>query len=111
MFQNTRTNIQALLEIIRIYSYKHITSKSNFKEVIWKMGFSKEVVMDALKFTENNYADACKFLMRTHKKNYNDGLLKDSPMLNALIISPHIQLSFASPKIFIGKLLMLKILY
>lgn len=100
--QRTKKNIQALLEIIRIYSYKHITTKSNLKEVIWNMGFSKQVVKDALKVTENNYADACKWLMRTHD-NYNDGLLKDSPILKALIISPHIQLSFSSPKIFIGK--------
>lgn len=65
------------------------------------MGFSKKDVTDALQTNENNYADACKWLMRTHN-NYNDGLLKDSPMLKALIISPHIQLSFSSPKIFIG---------
>lgn len=58
---------------------------------------------EALRVTENNYANACNYLMRTHK-NYNDGLLKDSPMLQALITSPHIQLSFSSPKIFIGKL-------
>lgn len=70
------------------------------------MGFSKEDVINALKFTGNNYADACKLLMRTHN-NYNDGLLKDSPMLKALIISPHIQLSFSSPKIFIGNILSL----
>lgn len=70
------------------------------------MGFSKEDVADALKFTGNDYADACKLLMRAHN-NYNDGLLKDSPMLKALIISPHIQLSFSSPKIFIGNILSL----
>ncbi len=66
------------------------------------MGFSKDDVKDALKQNDNNYANACKWLMHTHK-NHNDGLLKDSPMLKALTISPHIQLSFSSPKIFIGK--------
>ncbi|KAJ6647276.1 Ubiquitin-associated domain-containing protein 1 [Pseudolycoriella hygida] len=101
--KSTKKNIEALLEIIRIYSYKHITTKSNLKEVIWNMGFSKQDVANALEITENNYVDACKRLMRIHNK-YNDGLLKDSPMLQALITSPHIQLSFSNPKIFIAYL-------
>ncbi|XP_037033085.1 ubiquitin-associated domain-containing protein 1-like [Bradysia coprophila] len=99
--ESTKRNIEALLEIIRIYAYKHVTTKSNLKEIIWKMGFSKDDVEDALKVAENNYVDACRWLMRTNN-NYNDGLLKDSPMLKALITSPHIQLSFSSPKIFIA---------
>jgi len=56
-FNNTKTpreNIEALLEIIRIYSARDIPASNEMIASITEMGFSEAEAREALKATRNN---------------------------------------------------------
>lgn len=76
-------------------------------QLIIDMGFDEAMAREALKATKNNQSDACEWLVGNRKKlpetEQTDGLPADSPILKALLGSPHVQLSLSSPKMFLGE--------
>lgn len=76
-------------------------------QLIIDMGFDETMAREALKATKNNQSDACEWLVGNRSKlnenEQNDGLPSDSPILKALLGSPHVQLSLSSPKMFLGE--------
>lgn len=110
-FTNNATikdNIESLLEIIRIYCQRDLPPPAEMIQFIVGMGFDEATAYEALKITKNHQSNACEWLVgdrsKIHQFEQNDGLPTDSPILAALLTSPHIQLSLSNPKIFIGKL-------
>lgn len=77
------------------------------------MGFDEATAREALKITKNHQSNACEWLVgdrcKINKYEQSDGLPNDSPILAALLSSPHVQLSLSNPKIFIGNLLITSI--
>lgn len=77
--------------------------------LIRDMGFAEKDVIAALKLTKNNHSAACDWLIGNRTKTQHEmdddanGLAMDSPILQALLRSSHVQLSLSNPKIFIGK--------
>lgn len=75
--------------------------------LIKDMGFPESDVIEALKITKNNHSAACDWLIgnrtKTELNGAANGLPLDSPILRALLRSPHVQLSLSNPKMFIGK--------
>lgn len=104
-----KDNIESLLEIIRIYYQRDLPPSAEMIQFIVGMGFDEATAYEALKITKNHQSNACEWLVgdRTKINQYeqNDGLPSDSPILAALLTSPHIQLSLSNPKIFMGKML------
>lgn len=112
-------NIAALLAIVRIYCRMEIPPPDHMVRLIKDMGFDEPDVIDALKITKNNYSAACDWLignratLTLHQRrngtgsgssvsNGLDGLPSDSPILQALLSSPNVQMSLSNPKIFLG---------
>ena len=102
-----KENIEALLEIIQIYCQREIPPPSDMIQLIIDMGFDETAAREALKITKNNQSAACEWLVgnrsKIHMTQHVDGLPDDSPILKALLGSPHVQLSLSSPKMFIGE--------
>lgn len=102
-----KDNIEALLEIIRIYCQRDLVPPPEMVQFIVAMGFDEMSAREALKLTKNHQTNACAWLVGDRSKvnqiEQCDGLASDSPILAALLNSPHVQLSFSNPKIFIGK--------
>lgn len=76
-------------------------------QALLEMGFEKDAILDALKQTKNNEAAACEWLVGNRNPSITelrDGLSSDSPVLQALLNSPHVQMSLRNPKMFVGKL-------
>lgn len=100
-------NIESLLEIIKIYCQREIPPPSEMIQLIIDMGFDEATARQALSATKNNQAAACEWLVGSRIKIYmaeqTDGLPNDSPILMALLASPHVQLSLSNPKMFLGK--------
>lgn len=104
---STIDNIEALLEIIKIHCQRDIPPSPEMVQLIIDMGFDEAMAREALRATKNNQAAACEWLVGNRTKIYmaeqTDGLPADSPILMALLASPHVQLSLSNPKIFLGK--------
>lgn len=102
-----KDNIESLLEIIRIYCQRDLPPPPEMIQFIVAMGFDEATAREALKITRNHQTNACEWLVGDRSKinqfEQNDGLPCDSPILTALLSSPHVQLSLSNPKIFIGK--------
>lgn len=102
-----RDNVESLLEIVRIYCQQDLPPPPEMVQFIVGMGFDEATARDALKITKNHQSNACEWLVGDRSKinqfEQSDGLPHDSPILTALLTSPHIQLSFSNPKMFIGK--------
>lgn len=75
--------------------------------LIIDMGFDEASAREALRASKNHQSYACEWLVGNRSKFYQteqiDGLPLDSPILAALLGSPHVQMSLSSPKMFIGK--------
>lgn len=86
-----------------------------------EMGFMESDARVALRTTRNNYTAACEWLTTNCNSKTNqvdcttngaslsqllvkcaDGLSHDSPILKALMISPHVQMSLSNPQTFIA---------
>lgn len=97
-----------MLEIIRIYCQRDLPAPPEMVQFIVGMGFDEATAREALKVTKNHQSNACEWLVGDRSKinqyEQNDGLPNDSPILAALLSSPHVQLSLSNPKIFIGEL-------
>lgn len=95
-----------MLEIIRIYCQRDLPPPPEMVQFIVGMGFDEVTAREALKITRNHQGNACEWLVGDRSKinqfEQNDGLPCDSPILTALLSSPHVQLSLSNPKIFIG---------
>lgn len=104
-----KDNIESLLEIIRIYCQRVLPPPTEMIQFIVGMGFDEATAYEALKITKNHQSNACEWLVGDRSKinqfEQSDGLPNDSPILAALLSSPHIQLSLSNPKIFIGELI------
>lgn len=102
-----KDNVESLLEIVRIYCQQDLPPPPAMINFIVGMGFDEATAREALKITKNNQSNACEWLIGDRSKinqfEQNDGLPNDSPILTALLSSPHIQLSLSNPKMFIGK--------
>lgn len=76
-------------------------------QLITDMGFDEATAREALRVAKNRQSYACEWLIgnrsKIHQAEQCDGLPNDSPILKALLSSPHVQLSLSSPKMFIGK--------
>lgn len=114
-FTNNTTvkdNIESLLEIIRIYCQRDRPPPPEMVQFIVGMGFDEAAAREALKITRNHQTNACEWLVGDRSKinqvEQNDGLPSDSPILVALLSSPHVQLSLSNPKIFIAYLSILE---
>lgn len=107
--QISRRNIDALLRIIRVYCHMDVPPQPDMIRLIRDMGFAEKDVIAALKLTKNNHSAACDWLIGNRTKTQHEidddanGLAMDSPILQALLRSSHVQLSLSNPKIFIGK--------
>lgn len=102
---NTTDNIESLLEIIRIYGQRDAPPSTEIVQLFVDMGFDETTAREALRVTGNQHTLACEWLVGNRSKTAFervDGLPIDSPILNTLLDSPHIQLSLSSPKIFFG---------
>lgn len=75
--------------------------------LIIDMGFDEASAREALRASKNHQSYACEWLVgnrsKIHQTEQIDGLPLDSPILKALLASPHVQMSLSSPKMFIGK--------
>lgn len=75
--------------------------------LIIDMGFDEASAREALRASKNHQSHACEWLVgnrtKIHQSEQIDGLPQDSPILKALLGSPHVQMSLSSPKMFIGK--------
>lgn len=102
-----KDNIESLLEIIRIHCQRDLPPPPEMVQFIVGMGFDEATAREALKITKNHQTNACEWLVGDRTKinqfEQSDGLPSDSPILSALLSSPHVQLSLSNPKIFIGK--------
>lgn len=102
-----KDNVESLLEIIRIYCQRDLPPPPEMIQFIVGMGFDEATAREALKITKNHQSNACEWLVGDRSKinqyEQSDGLPSDSPILAALLCSPHVQLSLSNPKIFIGK--------
>lgn len=108
LLQNTiKDNIESLLEIIRIYCQRDIAPSADMIQLMIEMGFDEATARQALKASKNHQSYACEWLVGNRSKvcqvEQTDGLPPDSPILAALLDSPHVQLSLSNPKIFMGK--------
>ncbi|XP_055319005.1 uncharacterized protein LOC129576911 [Sitodiplosis mosellana] len=107
-----KDNIESLLEIIRIYCQRDLPPPAEMIQFIVGMGFDEATAYEALKITKNHQSNACEWLVGDRSKinqfEQNDGLPNGSPILAALLNSPHIQLSLSNPKIFIAYLSILE---
>lgn len=93
------------MEIIRIYCQRDLPPPTEMIQFIVGMGFDEHEAHEALKITKNHQSNACEWLVGDRSKIIqSDVLPNDSPILTALLNSPHIQLSLSNPKIFIGML-------
>ncbi|XP_055384623.1 ubiquitin-associated domain-containing protein 1 isoform X2 [Condylostylus longicornis] len=104
-------NIEALLEIVRIYSYRDVPPQPHVVSSLIEMGFSEADVREALRKTHNNQAAACEWLCGNRNASLlelREGLSHESPILKAMMQSPQVQISLSNPKIFIAYLSMLE---
>lgn len=107
-FQSTVKNkIESLLDIIHIYCQRDIPPSNEMIRLIIDMGFDEASAREALRASKNHQSYACEWLVgnrsKIHQTEQIDGLPLDSPILKALLGSPHVQMSLSSPKMFIGK--------
>lgn len=117
--QGIQDNVEILLEIIRIYCRRYIPPSSDMVQHCIEMGFTERDARQALRTTRNNYTAACEWLVTNCSKSMcdsdrdaaitsaknTDGLPLDSPILKALMTSPHVQMSLTNPQTLIGKFL------
>lgn len=108
VFQSSaKDKIESLLEIIRIYCQRDIPPSNEMIRLIIDMGFDEASAREALRASKNHQSYACEWLVgnrnKIHQTEQIDGLPLDSPILKALLASPHVQMSLSSPKMFIGK--------
>lgn len=100
--------IESLLDIIRIYCSRDIPPSNEMIRLIIDMGFDEASAREALRASKNHQSHACEWLIgnrtKIHQSEQIDGLPLDSPILKALLGSPHVQMSLSSPKMFIGKI-------
>lgn len=100
-------NIEAMLEIIKIYCKRDVPPLPEMVQLIVNMGFDEATARKALRATKNNQVAACEWLVDNQNKlnmaEQSHEMPGDSPILLALFASPHIQLSLSSPKMFLGK--------
>lgn len=98
-------NIESLQEIIRIYGQHDAPPSTEIIQLFIDMGFDEVSAREALRIAGNHHSLACEWLVgnrtKTIREHYN-GLPIDSPVLNSLLNSPHIQLSLSSPKTLFG---------
>lgn len=75
-------------------------------QLITDMGFDEATAREALRAARNRQSYACEWLIgnrsKIHRAEQSEGLPDDSPILSALLSSPHVQLSLSNPKMFIG---------
>nr|ACE75347.1 ubiquitin-associated domain-containing protein [Glyptapanteles indiensis] len=95
------------------HQYKQLEFRPNHKvkESLIEMGFLEKSVVEALKITGNNQFNACEWLLGVRNKNLHDvdqGLDPDSPIREAIMTNPHIQLSLTNPKMLLAYLSILE---
>ncbi|XP_019892782.2 ubiquitin-associated domain-containing protein 1 isoform X2 [Musca domestica] len=108
---NTVENIAALLEIVRIYSYRDIPPTPDAVQTLVEMGFQESDVIEALKKTCNNKAAACEWLCGNRTGSLvelREGLAQDSPILKTILQLPQVQLSLSNPEILLAFLAILE---
>lgn len=102
-----KDRIESLLDIIRIYCQRDIPPSNEMIRLIIDMGFDEAAAREALRASKNHQSYACEWLVgnrsKIHQAEQIDGLPLDSPILKALLGSPHVQMSLSCPKMFIGK--------
>ncbi|XP_059608554.1 ubiquitin-associated domain-containing protein 1 [Phlebotomus argentipes] len=109
-FTSRRDKIEILLEIVRLHAQRDLPAPPDTVTKIIEMGFAESEVREALKRTQNNQAAACEWLVGSRSRSLTDlrdGLPSDSPVLQALLTSPQVQISLGNPKMFVAYLSML----
>uniref|UniRef100_A0A1B0CN76 Putative ubiquitin-associated domain-containing protein 1 isoform x1 n=1 Tax=Lutzomyia longipalpis TaxID=7200 RepID=A0A1B0CN76_LUTLO len=109
-FSSRRDKIEILLEIVRLHAQRDLPAPPETVTKIIEMGFPEAEVREALKRTQNNQAAACEWLVGSRSRSLTDlrdGLPTDSPVLQALLTSPQVQISLGNPKMFVAYLSML----
>lgn len=101
-------NIEALLDITKIYCQRDIPPAADMVKLIIEMGFDESTAHEALRATKNNQTAACEWLVGNKSKFYMNAetesqSTEDSPILTTLLASPHVQLSLSNPKMFLGQ--------
>ncbi|XP_031845622.1 kip1 ubiquitination-promoting complex subunit 2 isoform X3 [Nomia melanderi] len=101
-------NLLSILDLLlqSYYRDKKINFKPNSKakQLLLEMGFDEKSIVDALKITGNNLANACEWLLgdRGHSlQDLDEGLDPESPIYNAIMNNPHIQLNLTKSKMFL----------
>lgn len=105
-FTSRRDKIEILLEIVRLHAQRDLPAPPETVTKIIEMGFAESEVREALKRTQNNQAAACEWLVGSRSRSLTDlrdGLPVDSPVLQALLTSPQVQISLGNPKMFVGE--------
>ncbi|XP_011499025.1 PREDICTED: ubiquitin-associated domain-containing protein 1 isoform X2 [Ceratosolen solmsi marchali] len=103
--------VNLLLNSFRQYQKMDFKPSSSLVQSLEEMGFEKPKILETLKITGNNQANACAWLLgerRASLENLYDGMDPDGPIYNAIMNNPQIQLSLTDPKMLIAYLSMLE---
>ncbi|KAJ8688255.1 hypothetical protein QAD02_024050 [Eretmocerus hayati] len=76
-----------------------------------EMGFDREKILETLKITGNNKANACAWLLgerRDSLQDLNQGMDLEGPIYDAIMSNPQIQLSLTNPQMLLAYLSMLE---
>ncbi|XP_058792490.1 ubiquitin-associated domain-containing protein 1 isoform X2 [Phymastichus coffea] len=103
--------VNVLLDSYRQYQKFNFKPSPSLVDSLEAMGFEKENILEALKITGNNQANACAWLLgerRPSLQNLYEGMDPDGPIYNAIMNNPQIQLSLTNPKMLLAYLSMLE---
>lgn len=72
------------------------------------MGFDKSDVLEALRITDNNQEAACDWLLSDRSRDNSEDALEDgiepsSPLYQAIITNPVVQLGLSNPRCLLGE--------
>ncbi|XP_033220457.1 ubiquitin-associated domain-containing protein 1 [Belonocnema kinseyi] len=89
------------LDSYRQYKKLEFKPSPRIMQSLQEMGFDEKRIVEALKVTGNNQANACEWLLGERRRSLHDldeGIKPDEPIYKAIMSNPHIQLSLTNPK-------------
>ncbi|XP_014215713.1 ubiquitin-associated domain-containing protein 1 isoform X2 [Copidosoma floridanum] len=103
--------VNLLLDTYKQHQKLDFKADPKLIESLEEMGFERPKIIETLKITGNNHANACAWLLgerRRSLKNSYKGMDPDGPIYSAIMNNPQIQLSLANPKMLLAYLSMLE---
>ncbi|XP_032455431.1 ubiquitin-associated domain-containing protein 1 isoform X2 [Nasonia vitripennis] len=103
--------VNLILDSFHQYQKMDFKPSATLVQSLEEMGFAKEEVLETLKITGNNHANACAWLLgerRPSLQNLYEGMDPEGPIYDAIMNNPQIQLSLTNPKMLLAYLSMLE---